>query len=271
MRKLLNIFNRNSKDEKEFHHGIAFAGGGARGVAHIGALKALYESGLEYQCFSGTSAGAIIAVLCGAGWSPEQMYEFLSTQNITSFSSLMIPRKGFLKLDGLGKKLTEEIGFERIEELPHAVHLHAVDLISGKVVAFNEGPIDTLVTASCSIPGLFSPIEYEDMVLVDGGLLNNLPVESIRPRCEKVTGININPITTSDSYQNILNILNRTFTLAVHGNVQSSMKLADICFDLKGVEEFGILDNSKAQEVFDIGYNCTRSLIKELEQKQEEV
>lgn len=180
-------------------------GGGARGLAHIGVLDVLQKNGLSPDVVVGTSMGAVIGGLFAAGFSPmklEEMMKELSLDNFIERPNLpFLPKKPygiidfFLletyrarlqkklnhdKEDKIEKQLRSTVGNICIEDLPVIFACNAVDLVSGKEIVFKEGKLYKALRATISLPVVFEPLRMDNMLLVDGGVLNNAPVETAR-------------------------------------------------------------------------------------------
>jgi NTE family protein len=192
--------------------GLVLMGGGARGLAHIGVLAVLEENGLVPDIVTGTSMGAIVGGLYAAGLSAAELREIACGLNLNKyidksvawrrfkgpkgfFEHLMLTdhRNRLFKKVGLDKgdvveeylqKLTGDV---RIESLPIKFVCTAADLVSGKEVLLERGQLHRALRASMSLPVLFSPVRAKDMLLVDGGVLDNAPVEAAKKAGASVT------------------------------------------------------------------------------------
>lgn len=158
--------------------GLVLSGGGARGLAHIGVFKALEEYKLKPIAIAGCSMGAIIGAFYGAGCDVKQMEDitdkinFLKLLDFGEFGGL-IGGKGIAEL--LSSHLPEDFS-----DLSLPLSMTSVDVQAGSLVVFNEGELIPALRATSALPGLLSPVKHEGRYLVDGGLLNNLPVDIIR-------------------------------------------------------------------------------------------
>lgn len=160
--------------------GLALGGGGARGIAHLGVLKVLDETGLRPDFITGTSAGSIVGALYAGGYTWETISEVTHAHDWTDMVTPVFPRMGLVRGDRLEKRLTDLLGDRAIEELDVPFKAITVDLESGELFIMDRGPVARAVLASCSIPGIFEPLEHEGRLLVDGGVLNNLPTDVCR-------------------------------------------------------------------------------------------
>jgi NTE family protein len=177
--------------------GIALGGGGARALSHIGLLKVLQKEGLRFDYISGASFGAVIAALYARGDSIEKMESLIRKffGGIESTFDPTIPFVSFFKGKKMRKMLKDAFGDLRIEELSIPFVTSAVDLQSGKEYIFDRGPISEALTATMSLPGAFPPYFLGEKVLVDGGMVNNVPEDLIRAKgADVVIGVNVSPL-----------------------------------------------------------------------------
>jgi NTE family protein len=169
-----SFFKRNKKI------GLALGGGAARGLAHIGVLKALTEADIRIDCVAGTSAGSIIGALYCAGYSWREIKETATTINWIKLITPTVPIRGLAKTDKLEKLLEKLLKKKSFSDLSIPFRAVAVDIGSGEEVALQKGSVAKAVRASCSIPGIFEPTELNGRLLVDGGLMNNVPADTVR-------------------------------------------------------------------------------------------
>ncbi len=161
--------------------GLALGGGAGRGLAHIGVLRVLDREGIRPGYLAGTSMGGLVAAGYAAGRSPDEMEAYAS--KLSSLGQLLrlagigLPRQGLLKLEGLSKLLRDFLTpHESFETLSIPLSLTAVDLRSGQRVALSSGSLLPAVRATIAMPGVFAPVRIGEQLLVDGGVLENLPV-----------------------------------------------------------------------------------------------
>lgn len=228
--------------------GIALSGGGVRGAAHIGVLKALEENGLYPSSLSGTSAGSIVAGLYAAGVSIKSL-EALAMDISKNEHSLLDPDfmgiiktifqfighreialSGFLKGNALEKLLFRESGGIHIRDVKKGIAIPAVDLNSGETIVFsdtiknlssnrnlkwkNNLLLSQAIRASCSFPSIFRPKKIGDMIFVDGGVTDNLPVDILMAKGEK----NILAVDLTGAYRgmakgNIIEVVFNSFAI----------------------------------------------------------
>lgn len=159
--------------------GVCLSGGGARGLAHIGVFQALDEAGVEVDRLGGTSMGSFVAGLAGLGLSSSEMREVARDELVERrpFADYTVPRHGLIKARRAEAMLLRVFGHRHVEELDRPFFSISADLLSGEEVVHDRGPVAVAVGISMCLPGLVAPIVSGDRLLVDGGVLNNLPVD----------------------------------------------------------------------------------------------
>lgn len=160
--------------------GLALSGGAILGAAHIGVLKVLDEEGIAVTHLAGTSMGAIVAAFYAFGYRGEQIEEIaeeLRWPHVTGFSP---SRLGILSMDKLMATLRHHLGSVAMEDARIPLAVIATDIATGEKVVIREGDLASAVAASACVPGIFVPIEREGRLLVDGGLLENLPISPLK-------------------------------------------------------------------------------------------
>lgn len=236
--------------------GIALSGGGAKGIAHIGVLKALLENGIEPDLISGTSAGAIAGALYAAGYKPAEMLEFVKDASIFKIFKVVLPNDGLTKLTYLRNQLTKYIPDKEMENLHKELFVVLANLNTGMAETWSKGNIYDVVMASSSIPLVFKPVEINGNLYVDGGLLNNLPVEPLVGKADFIIGVNVMPhITVEGKYvQNLIGIATRCFELSIHANTKPSTTYCDVLIAPNAIHSYSIFNFNKHQELFEAGY-----------------
>ncbi|MFK7933630.1 MAG: patatin-like phospholipase family protein [Saprospiraceae bacterium] len=247
--------------------GIALSGGGARGIAHIGVLQALKEHNIEVEAISGTSAGSIVAALYAAGKEPKEILEF-AADNTSLFKmySFGIPKIGFTSLNYLKDKLAELLEEDSFEHLKIPCYIAITNLQMGEVEIVHTGPLFDVVAASSSIPIVFKPIEINDYLYVDGGLLMNLPAEPLYAICDKVIGVNVMPFakTSSDKITNVIDIATRVFDLSIVANTANQALLCDVLIEPMKICHFTTYNFTKYEELYQVGYDATIAVIDDI-------
>ena len=163
--------------------------GGARGIAHIGALQALEENGISPDLISGASAGSIVGALYASGKSPQEMLTIFKETSLYKLFKFTISTAGLTDLDNLKTILGQHIEQDSFEALQKKLFICVTNLNLGRFEIFSKGELFELVAASSSIPILFSSRNFNGYTYADGGLLNNLPVEPLVGNCDLLIGV----------------------------------------------------------------------------------
>lgn len=265
--------------------GLVLSGGGARGFAHIGVIRALREHGIPIDLVGGTSMGACIGAQCALGWDYDTMLERNRDGWIRShpLRDYTIPLVSLLAGKKMVRALTTMFGDTMIEDLPTSYFCVSSDLVRGEPVVHRDGPLRKYIRASSSVAGIAPPVPDRGALLVDGGVLNNLPADVMRKlHGGTVIAIDVNPygygsfIVSRDygeslsAWQilwsrlnpfgralrvpNIQAILERVTML---GGIRQANELLNGAVDLyirPPTDEFGFLEMHKLDTIADIGY-----------------
>jgi len=161
--------------------GIALSGGAARGFAHLGVLKVLVEHGIPIDCLAGTSAGSFAGAAFASGLSVAEIIEVSKKISWFRMSGFSYSPKGLLSNAAMGNFINQNFPYKNLEDLPIPFAAVACDLETGKEVYLKDtGDLATAIRASCAIPGIFAPVESEGRLLIDGGVVSNVPTKAVR-------------------------------------------------------------------------------------------
>ncbi len=266
--KLTEHFPANSSDDKEksgrrYRLGIALSGGGARGFAHAGALKAIEEAGLKPDIIAGVSAGAIAAVLYASGIPADEIMPRFS-KKFSDYCKLSIREgDGFFSLTKMTKFLVTNTGVENLEDLKIPTYIGATDFDHGVPAVFSSGPLGERVCASCSIPIVFRPVRIDGINYVDGGVLRNLPAWTIRDKCDKLIGINCSPLTNYRYKKSLFDVAMRTYNLMAKSNQEPDMAMCDLVIKTPELAKYQVFNLKDIQKVNLSGYAAAHRAIKD--------
>ncbi|WP_372933177.1 patatin-like phospholipase family protein [Mariniphaga sediminis] len=245
---------------KKYKTGLVLSGGGTRGFAHLGVIAALYEKGIQPDVIAGTSVGALVGAFVAAGKSPEEIIKIFNKGWLFKYTNLHLPVDGLLKLNGLEEVIQKEISYKNIEDLPLPFFVAVSNLNKGEVEYKSSGPLGKTVLASSSIPILFSPVEIDGQLYVDGGLLDNIPVKPVKNKCEQIVAVNISPINPREKFKNLIQIAIRTFYMSVNANLNEVKKYAAVYVEPEDIDTYDILSMSHAEELYELGYNSLKNM-----------
>jgi NTE family protein len=255
-KNLMNIFN-----QKPYKIGIALSGGGIKGMCHAGVLKALEEQGIKPDIMSGVSSGSIVGALYADGYSPDEIAHLFEDISFRQMTKIQIPDGGFFRIDAFEKFISKTLRAKTFEELRIPLRIVATNLDKGQSVVFSTGNLVDAIVASCSFPVLFIPKVIDGVHYVDGGVLKNFPVSTIRNECEKIIGINASPLVADEYKLNILNVAQRTYNFMFKANTIPDKELCDLLIEPIDMGHYDTFDVDKGREIFELGYRTTKQLL----------
>jgi len=231
---------------KKYRIGVVLSGGGARGFAHLGVLQALNDAGIFPDVISGTSAGALVGVLYADGYTPEEIMQIMNSSSMLHYVRPTVPREGLLQISGIEGILKDYLKASRFEELAIPLYVTATDLNNGQARYFSKGE-------------LIKP------VIVDGGVMDNLPVSPIKNNCSFIIGSFVNPAGYEKTVTSMVQIAERSFMLNMVKEVVLKASMFDLFIAPEALKNYKILDPQKAIEVYNIGYKETKRVLEEPE------
>ncbi|MBR5638633.1 MAG: patatin-like phospholipase family protein [Muribaculaceae bacterium] len=253
-------------DQKKYRIGLALSGGGVRCFAHIGALRAFEDVGIKPDIIAGVSAGSVVAAFYAAGMTANEIFKLFGGINIYKFFQIDISKSGLLKLDKLRKFIAKHIPVDNIEQLNIPTIIAATDFEQQQEMAFTSGNIAERVVASCCIPLVFKPVKINGNYYVDGGVLHNMPSYYLRPLCNTLIGINVNPTKLGPIKMNVRALAYRTFKLLTMHNEIADKQLCDILIDITSIQQHSSIDTRLAIRIAQKGYFETMKILKNSQQ-----
>ncbi len=231
---------------------LALGGGAVLGAAHVGVLRALEESGIRISRISGTSIGAFIAALYAFGKSPEEIATVVTELDWLDITRFTLSRFGLLSNSELGKQVTDLLGDVDFEQSRIPLTVIATDISSGNKVFLDSGELAPAVMASACIPGVFIPVEIDGRLLVDGGLVENVPVTPLVSAGEPfVIGVDLN---ARRHYQRpIIDLMANVVDIAIDHASSIQAKKADLLITPE-IGSFSRTDTSRIAELIEEGY-----------------
>jgi len=252
--------------ENKYKVGLALCGGVAYGVAQIGVLKALEEAGVHVDCIAGTSAGAIIAAAYASGLPVSRIEEIGIQTSWGQLFSFRPSRKGLVSSGPIEEYIRKYLKVETFAELKKPLAVVTTDLCSGEEVVFIDGPLDKAVRASCSIPGVYTPVELEGHQLADGGMAENVPVRALKNLgADVVIAVNLfGHHQVFPPASNVFQILMRVWYFFVQEE-SSWREKADIIIE-PDMTKFDLFDFSVGKEMIAVGEKEAKKHIPKIKQ-----
>lgn len=246
------------KKRKKTKIALVLSGGAGRGIGHIGAIKAFEKMGIEFDMVVGTSAGSAVGALYALGFTANEMEQVVSQLKLSDIKG---SRPFFLPTTtkALEETMSRVMGGEKVfSELKKPFIAVATNLKTGKEVRIGSGSVSKAVASSCAVPAYFKPITWDDKVLVDGGLVNSVPIDVARTMgADYVIAVDVN-VTRGDGVEKIKlgSIISSTIGIMLKKNAKSYLNLADFCIFPK-LKEFKSTKLDDAQAMIDEGERAT--------------
>lgn len=258
--------------------GLALGSGAARGLAHIGVLEVLEKEGIPIDMITGASAGAAVGALYAQGKTASTIKSMaleLSRKRLASLVDLALPRTGFIKGKKIRDLLALFIGNDvKFSDLKIPFACVATDIITGEEVVINEGSVLEAIRASISIPVIFTVAKWKDRYLVDGGLVNPVPVSVLRKMgADFVIGVNVIPnviekvrLAGKPKKPHIINVIMQSVYIASNSRVRSCMEYTDIIIEPQ-LSDITYSDFHRAEECISRGALATQKYIPEIKRR----
>ena len=245
--------------------GLVLSGGGARGAAHIGAIKALEERGIFPTHIAGTSSGAIVGALYAAGFSWSEVLVFFKTIPLFHTKRYARNKPGFLNSENFYNDLKVYFPKDNFDELKKPLFITAANIIDGSSKIFSNGQLIKPIIASASFPGVFTPTEINGKFYVDGGTLNNFPVEPLKNICNKIIGVYVNPLkeVSMKDLKHSYSIVERAYKIKVAAESMNKFPDCDLVINPQELINFGTFGMNNIDAIFNLGYTSTKKTLEE--------
>lgn len=244
--------------------GLALSGGGTRGLAHIGVLQAFEDGGLRPDYISGTSIGAFAAALYAFGVPLEEIRDVGQGMSLANISKLKLSRFALFSNEELARLIQSKIGKARIEEALIPLAIMAVDIGTGEKVVLSQGEVAPAVMASNAVPGIYRPITIDGRMLVDGGIMEDVPISPLRPMgADIVVAVNLSADRKYRPPEDIIDILLNAFDIAIDEDTRVQVKAADVLIEPR-LSNFRRMDVSQIDALIAEGYRATAASIEKI-------
>ena len=248
-------------EQKPCRLGITLSGGAARGFAHVGVLRAFEEAGIEIDYISGSSMGALIGLFYAAGKTPDEIMEIAQTIKIRKLKTMNPVHFGKTGLDYVEQIVKKHVEQTSFEELKKPLFVCVTNFQSGKYEMIGEGEIFPAILASAAIPIKYEQQTINGVIYIDGGMVNNLPVEPLRERCDIVVGISVNPVEYKTGKMSLSQKIRRLTELIINENEVRRIEMCDYHLEVQGLGEIDFEEYERLQEIHDLGYRAAKDFI----------
>lgn len=234
---------------------LALGGGVARGAFHLGFLDFCETHNIKIQAYSGSSIGAIISASHASGVSAKEQLKIFSSKELKQAIKFNYFRNGLLKIDHTNKIIKELLPIENIENIPKPLWINAYDLKKKELHYFNSGNTLTLCMASSALVPVFKPISYREMLLIDGGLFDNIPIKPLENRGYDIYAIDL--FAKSNEHKtkkfNPLKSIKKSLFKQLHSNHKYSLENTNYYLGSPHIKNFSLFTFQELEECFKLG------------------
>jgi NTE family protein len=249
--------------------GLVLSGGAARGFAHVGVIRVLEREKIPVDVIVGTSVGSLVGAIYADrkdSFELERIAFSLEERDVFDYSFIS-PTQGFVRGDRLEEFVLRRLSAKEIEKLKVPFAAVATDIQNGEVVVLRSGSVSRAVRASSSIPGIFIPVNYQGRLLVDGGVLNNVPVDVARQMgAEVVIAVNLAAGKKAAQVSNIFDAMVQSLYLMAVENAEAKLRQADLVIQPK-VSHIALIDFSRKKELLTLGIQAAEEALPSLRAK----
>ena len=240
--------------------GLVLSGGGVKGIAHIGLIKALNKYEIDAQIVSGSSVGALVGALYANGSTIDQMLAFFRETPLLKYNFFTFVKPGLMDTERYHQLFKRHFAEDSFEALNKKLYVATTNLQDGDQVLFSDGELVRVLLASAALPPVFSPVEINGQFYADGGIMNNFPVEPLQDQCDFIIGSNVAAVKRiqKKDINSSLKLTNRVTSLMIYASNRLKLKHCDLIFEPPQLETFGILDKKGIKQAFEIGYDHAR-------------
>lgn len=250
--------------------GLVLSGGGVRGMAHIGVIKAMEEFGLDAKIVAGSSVGALIGALYANGNSVLDMMRFFKETPLFKYNFFALAKPGLINTERYIDIFKAYFPHDSFEDLKKELHVVATNLELGQEEFITKGELIKPLLASAALPPVFSPVSYKNMLYADGGIMNNFPSEPVVGRVDFMIGSNVSVVSKlqKKDLNNSIQLTGRVSGLMIYAINREKIDTCDLVFEPQELEHIGILDRKGIEKAYAIGYETAVRQFEKMEVSQ---
>ncbi|MBA3850348.1 MAG: hypothetical protein C0502_10205 [Opitutus sp.] len=246
--------------------GLVLSGGGARGIAHIGVIRALLEHGVVPEAVAGASAGATVGALYAAGYTPAEMLEFFHVIDPYRLKSVAFGKPGIWDSEKYVPDFRRYFPRDDFASLKRRLFVVATDLLRGEARVFDSGPLVRTLLASSCVPMVFAPMEIDGRLYGDGGIVDNFPVQLLEGRCGVILGVHVNPLREIQGNElgTSLAVLERALDVGMFNKSRANFGRCDVVILPLELANYGMFDTKRLGEIEKTGYREAKRRMAEI-------
>jgi NTE family protein len=250
--------------------GLVLSGGGVRGMAHIGVIKAMEEFGLNAHIVAGSSVGALVGALYANGNTVGDMLRFFKETPLFKYNFFALAKPGLIDTERYIDIFKAYFPHDSFESLKKALFVVATNLELGEEEFITKGELIKPLLASAALPPVFSPVSYKGMLYADGGIMNNFPAEPVFDRAEYVIGSNVSLVSKLQrkDLNNSIQLTGRVTGLMIYAINREKIAKCDLVFEPKELEKIGIFDRKGIEKAYALGYETAVNRFELMNAKQ---
>ena len=253
--------------DKDEVYGVALSGGAVLGAAHIGVLKAIEENSIKVGTVAGTSIGAIVAALYAFGKNVDDIEKIAEGINFKSLFSISPTKLGLFSNIKISNFIQEHLGKVNIEDAPIPLKIIATDISTLQKVVLDRGDLVLALMASCAIPGIFSPVEVGSELLVDGGLVENAPLKTLKELgMQRTITVCLASKHISKRPKNLIEVILNSHSCMLQMLHKEFCGKDDILIE-PDLKKYSVLKTNEMQNIMKIGYEEAKRVLVNFEEK----
>ena len=236
--------------------GLVLSGGGVRGMAHIGVIKAMQEFGVEATVVAGSSVGALVGALYASDRSVVDMLRFFKETPLFKYNYFAVAKPGLINTERFIVAFQEYFPEDNFAALMKELHVVATNLEEGEEIFINEGELILPLLASAALPPVFSPVQYNGALHADGGIMNNFPSEPVKKKVDFMIGSNVSIVSKLQKkhLNNSFQLTGRVTGLMIYAINREKINNCNLIIEPQELEHIGILDRRGIEKAYAIGY-----------------
>lgn len=244
--------------------GLVLSGGGFRGIAHIGVIRALEEHHIYPTHISGTSAGAVVGAFYANGCPWEEILDFFKTVHLFSINNYALKKPGFVDAEKFYDRFLKYLFVDSFEHLKKHLYVTATNILDGTLKVFHQGELIRPVLASAAFPGVFAPVKIGEGYYVDGGVLNNFPTEVLKAHCDRIIGVYVNPFENVRirDLKNFYSVVERTFKIKTAKECLVKFNDCDLVICPKDLANYSTFRVKDVDRIFNLGYKAAKNALR---------